>query len=64
MSIFKLFRDPNEKYLKEARQVVLEINDKEKEFESLTDEQLKERSSRVFLFSQRGFKKKIKAKAL
>ncbi len=44
MSIFKLFRDPNEKYLKEARQVVLEINDKEKEFESLTDEQLKERS--------------------
>lgn len=40
----KIFGDPNEKYLKTIEPLLSEINDIEKEFESLSEEKVKEKS--------------------
>ena len=44
MKLFKLFKDPNEKYLDRIRPILDEINQKEKELESLSDDDLKQKA--------------------
>jgi len=44
-SISKLFTSANEKYLKQSNLTVQKINDLEKEFESFSDEELKQKTS-------------------